>query len=138
MAKQTNKASKNQPKTQPKQQPKQQPAEQAKEQPKQQTRKQQPKRATEKKKLNYALGKENYRLLAISFGIIVLGFILMIGGKLDDPNKFYPDGDPSKTPEVFSFRRITLGPVLALLGFIFGIFAIMKKPKNSEAETPKN
>ena len=69
----------------------------------------------------FALGKENYRLMAIGFGIIVLGFILMIGGGSDDPNVF--------NPEIFSFRRITLAPLLLLFGFIFEIYAILKKPK---------
>jgi len=32
-----------------------------------------------KTKLNFALGRENYKLLAIGFGIIVLGFLLMLG-----------------------------------------------------------
>lgn len=71
----------------------------------------------------FALGKENYRLLAIGFGIIVLGFILMIGGGSDDPNVF--------NPEIFSFRRITLAPLLLLFGFLFEIYAILKKPKNN-------
>jgi hypothetical protein len=81
---------------------------------------------------DFALGKENYKLLLIGFVIIMLGFILMIGGGVDDPNTFYPDGDPSKTPAIFSFRRITLAPVVVLFGFIFEIYAIMKKPKTAE------
>ena len=68
----------------------------------------------------FALGKENYRLLLIGFAIIVVGFILMVGGKTTDPNVF--------NPEVFSFRRITLAPIVVLLGFLFEIYAIMKRP----------
>ncbi len=68
------------------------------------------------------LGKKNYILLGIGFAIIILGFILMIGGHSADPNVFKPD-------ELFSFRRTTLAPVLILAGFIFEIYAIMKKPK---------
>ncbi len=77
----------------------------------------------------FALGKENYKLLLIGFAIILLGFILMIGGGVDDPNVFYPDNNPESTPEIFSFRRITLAPIVVLLGFLFEIYAIMKKPK---------
>lgn len=69
----------------------------------------------------FALGKENYLLIVIGFVIIVFGFILMIGGASDDPAVF--------NPEVFSFRRITLAPMIVLFGFIFEIWAIMKKPK---------
>ena len=61
----------------------------------------------------------------IGFAIIVLGFILMIGGKSTDPNVFNEE-------EIFSFRRITLAPMVVLAGFIFEIWAIMKKPKSSE------
>jgi len=75
-------------------------------------------------KENFALSKENYILLVIGFAIIVLGFILMIGGKSEDPTVFNED-------EIFSFRRITLAPIIVLAGFIFEIWAIMKKPKTT-------
>ena len=75
-------------------------------------------------KENFALSKENYILLMIGFAIIVLGFILMIGGKSEDPTVFNED-------EIFSFRRITLAPIIVLAGFIFEIWAIMKKPKTT-------
>ena len=71
---------------------------------------------------NFALGKENYKLLAIGFAIIVVGFLLMLGGKADSPDKF--------SSTIFSFRRITLAPIVVLAGFIFEIWAIMKKPKD--------
>jgi hypothetical protein len=73
--------------------------------------------------IGFALGSENYKLMAIGFGIIVVGFILMIGGGSDDPNVFSYD--------IFSFRRITLAPLLLLFGFIFQVYAIMKKPKEN-------
>ena len=77
-----------------------------------------------KEKLNFALGRENYKLLAIGFVIIVAGFLLMLGGKSEDPREF--------SDKIFSFRRITLAPVVVLAGFIFEIWAIMKKPRNSD------
>ena len=73
------------------------------------------------KNQDFALGKENYQLLLVGFVIIIIGFILMIGGKSEDPAVF--------NPEIFSFRRITLAPMVVLFGFIFEIYAIMKKPK---------
>lgn len=72
----------------------------------------------------FALGKENLKLLVIGFVIIVVGFILMIGGKSSDPNVF--------NPEIFSFRRITLAPLVVLFGFLFEIYAIIKKPKEDK------
>ena len=61
----------------------------------------------------------NYKLMLIGLGIIVLGFILMSGGGSDDPAVF--------NWSMFSFRRITLAPILVLFGFGFEIFAIMKR-----------
>lgn len=69
----------------------------------------------------FALGKENLKLMLIGLAIIIVGFILMTGGKSSDPSVF--------NPEIFSFRRITLAPMVVLFGFLFEIYAIMKKPK---------
>lgn len=69
---------------------------------------------------------ENYKLMLIGFVIVVVGFILMAGGGSDDPNVFNDD--------MFSFRRITLAPILVLGGFAFEIYAIMKKPKKEKEE----
>ena len=75
----------------------------------------------EKKDAGFALGKENYKLMAIGFAIIVVGFILLAGGGSDDPNEF--------SEKIFNFRRLTIAPVVLLVGFVFEIYAIMKKPK---------
>ena len=80
------------------------------------------KKSTDKE--SFALAKENYILLIIGFVIIVIGFILMIGGKSEDPTVFNEE-------EIFSFRRITLAPMVVLAGFIFEIWAIMKKPRSN-------
>ena len=71
--------------------------------------------------VEFAIGKENFKYIAIGVGILVIGFMLMAGGKSDDPNVF--------NPEIFSFRRITLAPIIVVGGFGFIIWAIMKKPK---------
>ena len=73
------------------------------------------------KKTGFALGRENYKLMAIGFAVIIVGFILMAGGGSDDPNVFSED--------IFSFRRVTLAPLIVLAGFIFEIYAIMKRPR---------
>lgn len=79
---------------------------------------------TKKEGTGFALGRQNYRLMAIGFGIIVIGFLLMLGGKSDDPAEF--------SEAIFSFRRITLAPLVVLAGFVFEIWAIMKKPTGKE------
>ncbi len=67
----------------------------------------------------FALGRDNYRLLLIGFIVIIAGFILMVGGRSEDPTVF--------NDAIFSFRRITLAPVVVLFGFLFEVYAIMKK-----------
>lgn len=72
----------------------------------------------------FAFGKENYRILLIGLAINVIGFMLMIGGGSDDPNKFDADA-------LFSSVRLTLSPILVVAGYIVMIYAIMKKPKST-------
>ena len=79
------------------------------------------KKKIEQEAPDFPLQKDNYILLIIGFAIIMIGFLLMMGGKSDDPNVF--------NPEIFNFRRITLAPIVVLFGFVFEIWAIMKKPK---------
>lgn len=78
------------------------------------------------KSIGFALGATNYKLMLVGVAIILIGFALMIGGGSDDPN-FY-------NPEIFSFRRITLAPIVVLAGFVFEIYAIMKKPVENELD----
>lgn len=70
---------------------------------------------------NLAFTKENYLLLVVGFTIVIIGFLLMIGGKANSPDVF--------NPEVFSTRRIVVAPMVALFGFCFIIYAIVKKSK---------
>jgi hypothetical protein len=55
--------------------------------------------------------------------VILLGFLLMSGGATTDPNVFPKE-------EIYSFRRITLAPIVIMIGFGIEIFAILKRPKN--------
>lgn len=70
-----------------------------------------------------AFGKENYKLFIAAVVVVIIGYLLMVGGGSDDPTVF--NGD-----ELFSFRRITLAPLVVLLGFALGVYAIMKKSKD--------
>lgn len=70
------------------------------------------------------LQKKNYMWLAIGLAVIVLGFVLMSGG-----------GDHTATEfdeSIFSFRRITLAPIVVISGFVIEIFAIMKRFPNED------
>ena len=70
----------------------------------------------------YAITRINYLMIIAGFVVIIIGFMLMAGGKAENPSEF--------SEEIFSFRRITLAPIVVLAGFIFEIFAIMYRPKN--------
>ena len=61
------------------------------------------------------LARRNYILLAVGFAVIILGFILMAGGGSDSPDEF--------NYAMFSWRRITLAPILVIGGFFIKIFA---------------
>lgn len=65
----------------------------------------------------------NYYIMAAGLVLIIMGYMLMAGGKSEDPNVFL-------SHEIFSFRRITLAPTVVLLGFVVEIIAIMRKPKS--------
>lgn len=67
----------------------------------------------------FAFGKLNFQLLIGSVVLLIIGFLLMAGGKSTDPAVF--------NEEVFSFRRITLAPLLVLAGYTLAIYAILKK-----------
>lgn len=64
-------------------------------------------------------GRDNYKWVIIGMLFLLVGFLLMIGGGSNNPNKFNPD--------IFSARRITFAPILVLIGFGIQIYAIMKK-----------
>lgn len=76
----------------------------------------------EDNKTTMPFGRDNYLWVIIGLAFLLIGFILMIGGGSDDPDVF--------NEAIFSFRRITLAPILVLIGFGIQIYAIMKKSKN--------
>ncbi len=80
-------------------------------------------KAAPKARPDFLFGKSNYLLVILGLIFIAFGFMLMSGGGSDDPAVF----DQS----VFSFRRITLAPILVLIGYIIEVYAIMKKPAES-------
>ena len=65
--------------------------------------------------------KRNFIMMGGCIVLIILGFILMSGGGSQDA---------SFNPEIFSTRRIVVGPLLSFLGFLLMAFAILWKPKN--------
>ncbi len=82
------------------------------------------------KKDNFAFDKTNLIMIAIGVAVVVVGFLLMTG--------------PSSTsdhfePDIFSARRIKVAPLVCLAGFLFMIYAVIRKPKdNGDPTTHKD
>ena len=76
-------------------------------------------------KQKFAFDKTNFIFLAIGMAVVIIGFILMTG--------------PSSTetvfePDIFSVRRIKVAPAVCFFGFIFMIYAVLRKPKTKIEE----
>lgn len=70
----------------------------------------------------FMFDKVNYYIMFAGLALILIGFMCMSGGKSPDPNVFNKE-------EIYSFRRITLAPILVIAGFVVEVIAIMRKPK---------
>ena len=66
--------------------------------------------------------KQNLLLMLAGVAVIAIGMLLMVGGKSNDPTQFNRD-------EVYSSTRISVAPVLIIIGLVIEIYAIFKKPK---------
>lgn len=67
------------------------------------------------------LDKRNYQIIIAGIILIALGFILMSGGRSDDPEVF--------NPEIYNFRRIRLAPTLIIIGLVLQAYAILHRLK---------
>lgn len=73
--------------------------------------------------LPFVFDRTNYIIMVAGIVVILIGFALMSGGGTTDPAVFPKE-------ELYSFRRITLAPIVVMIGFGIEIFAILKRPKN--------
>ena len=69
--------------------------------------------------------KKNFLFMGISLLLIIVGFLLMTGSANNDPTQFNPD--------IFSARRIVVGPTMAFIGFVAMAFSIVYSPKQKES-----
>ena len=76
----------------------------------------------------FAFGKMNFILLAVGMAVVIIGFLLM-SGPSSTPTHFEPD--------IFSVRRVKVAPLVCLLGFVFMIYAVVKKPKDNPESLTK-
>jgi hypothetical protein len=75
----------------------------------------------EPKTKGFLFDKRNYLLMLIGIVFIIVGLVVMAGGGSTDPKVFNPD--------IFDTQRLTIAPILILIGFVVEVFAIMLKPK---------
>lgn len=69
---------------------------------------------------DFPLLKSNFIFMAIAGAIIVAGFLLMLGGS---------STETAFNPDIFSTRRVVVGPTIAFTGFILMALAIIYRPK---------
>lgn len=67
------------------------------------------------------LEKRNYQIIIVGIILIATGFILMSGGRSDDPEVF--------NPEIYNYRRIRLAPTLILIGLALQAYGILYNKK---------
>lgn len=77
-------------------------------------------------KKNFAFGKMNYIICAVSVLLIIIGFILMTGSSSSVEGGFEPD--------IFSTRRIVVAPMICFTGFLLMIAGILFPRKKKVAE----
>jgi hypothetical protein len=68
--------------------------------------------------------RENLWLMIAGAVVMIIGYLLMSGGRSADPNVFNEN-------EVYSPRRITVAPILILIGLAIEIYALFRNPKKS-------
>lgn len=80
-----------------------------------------------KRKYNhhFLFNKSNFILMFIGIGLMLLGYVAMIGGGYTDP--MTPNYDVK-----YGFRTTVLAPILILLGLVINGYAIMKKPSDEQ------
>lgn len=72
-------------------------------------------------KKNFAFGKMNFILLAVSMVVVIIGFLLMSGGG---------SNETTYDPSIFDARHIKVAPLVCFIGFVSMIYAIIRKPKD--------
>jgi hypothetical protein len=75
----------------------------------------------EKAPMSFEFARINYILLIIGLVVLLTGYLVMVGGGSDDPSVF--------SEKIFDFRRLTLAPILIIIGFGIEVVAILYHPK---------
>lgn len=68
----------------------------------------------------FAFGRTNFILLAVGMAVVIIGMVLMSGSG---------SGETTFGASIFDARHIKLAPAVCLLGYLFMIYAIVRKPR---------
>ncbi|MBY5959761.1 DUF3098 domain-containing protein [Membranicola marinus] len=69
---------------------------------------------------DFLFSNENYMFVGGGFLLIVVGMFLMSGGHMPDDETWDPN-------IIYSFRRVTLAPIVILIGLALPILGIFRK-----------
>ena len=72
----------------------------------------------------FAFDKTNFILLIAGMAVVIIGFLLMSGAG---------STETQFNPEIFSTRRIKVAPIVSFIGFIFMIYAVIRRPRKEES-----
>jgi hypothetical protein len=79
-----------------------------------------------KPEFQFAFTKENYMWMIIGVVLIILGYVLLVGGGSNNPDEF--------NMALFNARRLVFAPIFIVGGLVVEVFAIMKKPSKKQTE----
>lgn len=91
------------------------------------------KKDKEVKSSDFYFGKQNYQLMLLGIGLIIVGFLLMMGSDANTmPNGKY---NPNYwNNDIFSIRRVRIAPLVVVLGFVVEVISILKIKKKNSSE----
>ena len=73
---------------------------------------------------NYSVSRMGVKTMLVGLVMMIAGFVLMIGGGSSDPDVF--------NEAMFSTTRLTVAPIVILLGIAVVMVGIFRKPKKEE------
>jgi hypothetical protein len=82
------------------------------------------KKEQNKMQSEFLFGKRNYMIMILGLVVILIGYVLMMGGGSDEPNVF--------NEEMSNVRRIRLAPTVVLIGLAIEVYAIMANPDKNK------
>ena len=76
-------------------------------------------------KKGFAFDRMNFILLAIGMAVVIVGMILMSGTGSDET---------TFDPSIFDARHIKVAPAVCLFGYLFMVYAIVRRPRDKKEE----